>query len=642
MIQPLKIKEAFIGIRNGANIKQDKSSGGIPITRIETIAENSIDLTRLGYANINDDKFSNYYLQDGDILMSHINSISHLGKVGIFENINQTVIHGMNLLCLKVDRKVLYPKYAFYYFRTPQFINSLKTITKKSVNQASFNISDFEQLNISILSLPEQIKIATVLSKAEVLIKKRKENIGLLDEFLKSTFLKMFGDPIKNQQRWQKVNLKSFGEIITGNTPPRSNKENYSSNFIEWVKTDNITNENTFITKAFEYLSEEGTKNARTVHNGALLVACIAGSIESIGRAALSNRTVSFNQQINAIQPNDDVSPLYLYWLFRISRKYIQNHATKGMKRILTKGEFEKIKLIKPPFEVQNKFAAVAEKAEVLKEQLKSGLNDLENLYASLSQKSFKGDLEINAQKIIDSIEEELALMEYGGSIGAQGLSNSTDENEALLWREELEAHKNDIRQKELIISILKGDTTEILNLDKEVLQKEDKIKSKKPKHEEDKRYGDPFEVDEVTAKKQGETFYKEWKKLHPKKIKAKVTWDKVSSQQVAEWIKEKYEGHHFSNEMLIRFLKDEYVLFPDYYSSEELKKYPQLNGADDIKSFIFSAISNENTFIKLEQHFYNAEKETFQLNVTEEDYELIESREAKERSGIYFSIVEQ
>ena len=565
--------------------------------------------------------------------------ISVRAPVGPVNINNVEACIGRGLSAIRAGKEYSY-EYIFYFLKANE-----KQIAKLGVGSTFTAITQKDLGNLKILvpeTLAEQIKIAIVLSKAEALIKHRKENIDLLDEFLRCTFLKMFGDPVKNEQDWQKVELKHFGEIITGNTPARSNKKNYSSNFIEWVKTDNITSENTFITKAFEYLSEEGTKNARTVDKGALLVACIAGSIESIGRAALSNRTVSFNQQINAIQPNEDVSPFYLYWLFKISKKYIQNHATKGMKRILTKGEFEKIKLIKPLIEEQNKFAAVAESVEVLKEQLKSGLNDLENLYASLSQKSFKGDLEINVQNIIDSIEEELALMEYGGSIGAQGLSNSTDENEALLWRKELEAHKNDIRQKELIISILKGDTTEISNLDKEVLQKEDKTKSKKSKHEEDKRYGDPFEVDEVTAKKQGETFYKEWKKLHPQKTKSKVTWDKVSSQQVAEWIKEKYEGHHFSNEMLIRFLKDEYVLFPDYYSSEELKKYPQLNGADDLKSFIFSAVTNENPFIKLEQHFYNAEKETFQLNVTEEDYKLIESREPKERSGIYFSIVER
>ncbi len=166
-------------------------------------------------------------------------------------------------------------------------------------------------------------------------------------------------------------------------------------------------------------------------------------------------------------------------------------------------------------------------------------------------------------------------------------------------------------------------------------IEKEDEnlVNRKKPKLEESSK---------TAEKKEKQKIEKKPKKELKAKLKSKITWDKVSSQQVAEWIKEKYEGYHFSNEMLIRFLMDEYIVFPDYYSSEELKKYPQLNGADDIKSFIFSAVSNENPFIKLEQHFYNAEKETFQLNVAVEDYELIESREAKERSGIYFSIVEQ
>jgi hypothetical protein len=129
-------------------------------------------------------------------------------------------------------------------------------------------------------------------------------------------------------------------------------------------------------------------------------------------------------------------------------------------------------------------------------------------------------------------------------------------------------------------------------------------------------------------------------KPFKPKKSE-KVLWEKVSTQQVSNWIKENYSGYHFTSEMLIRFLMDEHVTFPDYYSSEELKKYPQTNEADDLKSLIFSAVSQQNPYLKLEQIFYNAEKENIQLNVTEEDYELIKERTAKNRSGIYFTIVE-
>ncbi|MCR4293853.1 MAG: restriction endonuclease subunit S [Candidatus Kuenenia sp.] len=286
--------------------------------------------------------------------------------------------------------------YSFYFFKSPIFRSRIKKITKKSVNQASFNISNLKEIEISLPSLDHQLHIANLLSKAENLIAQRKESIRLLDEFLKSTFLEMFGEVSCNKKKFDKVGLKYFGEIITGNTPSRKNPDNYSSNYIEWIKTDNITSDNTYVIKAVEYLSERGLKSARTANSGSLLVACIAGSIESVGRAALTDRTVSFNQQINAIQPKKEVEPLYLYWLFKISKKYIQNHASKGMKKILTKGEFEKVKMIKPPLELQTKFAQIVEKTESLKAQYKQSLQELENLYGSMSQKAFRGELSVN------------------------------------------------------------------------------------------------------------------------------------------------------------------------------------------------------------------------------------------------------
>lgn len=309
-----------------------------------------------------------------------------VGPVNI--NIIESCI-GRGLSAIRV-KKNANRDYIFYWLKANE-----KKIANKGTGSVFTAITQkiLSELEIPLPSLSDQIQIANILSKAETLIEQRKQSIALLDEFLKSTFLEMFGDCTMNKKKWKKVELKYFGEIITGNTPPRNNDENYSSNFIEWIKTDNIPSENTFITHAVEYLSESGLKYARTVDSGALLVACIAGSIQSVGRAALTNRKVSFNQQINAIQPNDEVAPLFLYWLFKISRKYVQNAASNGMKKILTKGGFEKIKMIKPPLELQTHFASIVTKTETLKEQYKNSLQELENLYGSLSQKAFKGEL---------------------------------------------------------------------------------------------------------------------------------------------------------------------------------------------------------------------------------------------------------
>jgi len=244
--------------------------------------------------------------------------------------------------------------------------------------------------------LDDQKRIAHLLGKVEGLIARRKHHLHQLDDLLKSVFLEMFGDPVRNEKGWDKPELRHFGKISTGNTPPRKDPSNYSSRHIEWIKTDNISADSVFISQAAEYLSETGATKARTVTKGALMVACIAGSVESIGRAALTDRTVAFNQQINAIQPKKDVNPLFLYVLFKISKAYIQSHASKGMKKILTKGDFEKITMIKPPGELQNQCAAIIKKVDALKSRYQQSLTDLESLYGALSQKAFKGELDLS------------------------------------------------------------------------------------------------------------------------------------------------------------------------------------------------------------------------------------------------------
>lgn len=254
---------------------------------------------------------------------------------------------------------------------------------------------DFLKLEIPFPPINDQIRIAHLLGKVEGLIAQRQQHLQQLDNLLKSVFLEMFGDPTRNEKGWDKQPLHDFGKISTGNTPPRNDPENYAGSYIEWIKTDNITSDATFVTSAAEHLSEAGAKRARTAEAGALLVACIAGSLASIGRAALTDRKVAFNQQINAIQPSADVDPIFLHVLFKLSRSYIQSHATKGMKNILSKGDFEQIRMVKPPLDLQREFASVARRVDTLAGRYRQPLADLETLYAALSQSAFKGELDL-------------------------------------------------------------------------------------------------------------------------------------------------------------------------------------------------------------------------------------------------------
>lgn len=138
-------------IRNGVNIKQSKDSGGYPITRIETISNDVFNFDRLGYAGIFTlDKYADYVLHKGDILISHINSEKYLGRVVQYKG-TQKIIHGMNLLCLRPKGSEI-ATFLEYYLKSRIAKEYVSKITKKAVNQASFSVSDYKNLPVKIVS----------------------------------------------------------------------------------------------------------------------------------------------------------------------------------------------------------------------------------------------------------------------------------------------------------------------------------------------------------------------------------------------------------------------------------------------------------------------------------------------------------
>ena len=201
----------------------------------------------------------------------------------------------------------------------------------------------------------------------------------------------MFGDPVLNTMNWKKKKLIEECNIITGNTPSRKNKE-YYGNYIEWIKSDNISDSQIYLTRSREYLSEKGLKVGRSVDSNSILMTCIAGSIKCIGNVAIANRKVTFNQQINGIEPlNNNV--FFMFEQFKLSQKYIQSTINMSLKGILSKGQLSELEFIFPPKELQNEFSNFFIKISKLKFEMEKSLKELEDSFNSLMQKAFKGEL---------------------------------------------------------------------------------------------------------------------------------------------------------------------------------------------------------------------------------------------------------
>ena len=197
----------------------------------------------------------------------------------------------------------------------------------------------------------------------------------------------MFGNPKDNPKGYAKKLLKETCKIITGNTPSRAVTEYYGDD-IEWIKTDNIVEGILYPTTAAESLSEKGMAVGRTVEKDSILMACIAGSLSSIGRVCLIDRKVAFNQQINAIEPIQ-YNTLFLYVMLQLSKEYLIEEINMALKGILSKSKLEEKMFILPPMGLQQQFAAFVEQTDKSKFEIQKSLEKLEILKKSLMQQYF-------------------------------------------------------------------------------------------------------------------------------------------------------------------------------------------------------------------------------------------------------------
>lgn len=100
------------------------------------------------------------------------------------------------------------------------------------------------------------------------------------------------------------VKIKDCGKVITGNTPSKKNKEYYNSDDINFFTPSDLENNKiTKLDKSINYISNEAKEKARIIPEKSVLTTCIG----IIGKVGINQKESAFNQQINAIIPDDTI-----------------------------------------------------------------------------------------------------------------------------------------------------------------------------------------------------------------------------------------------------------------------------------------------------------------------------------------------
>ncbi|MDA3942477.1 MAG: restriction endonuclease subunit S [Bacteroidetes bacterium] len=334
--------------------------------------------------------------QEDDIMLVWDGSVGQMG-------FGRSGYVGSTMVKLKVKNKKQFSSFFIY-----RFLQTKSEYLKRKATGATImhiNRKSLEQLEIPELDFSDQLHIANLLSKAENLISLRKESIRLLDDFLKSTFLEMFGDPIANKKKWKSLQVSEYGESRLGKM--LDGKKIIGNNLKPYLRNSNVLWFGFKLNDLLEMDFDEKDRIEFSLRHGDILM-CEGGEI---GRCAIWRGELEecyFQKAIHRIRLNKNIALpeyfVYMFWLYTMNgglNKYM-GAATISH---LTGEKLKKMKLPIPPKELQTQFAKIVEKTEALKTQYQQSLQELDDLYGSLSQRAFRGEITIKDESLLMAAE---------------------------------------------------------------------------------------------------------------------------------------------------------------------------------------------------------------------------------------------
>lgn len=374
----------FEKLKNIVEVKKGKKP-----SLVDTPDENSVRVLQIDdLRNDTNPKFTNdktgVFAKEDDVLIAWDGA--NAGTIGY----GKSGYIGSTIALLRKKQPDLYSTTFIGIFLQSQYQYLRSKTTGATIPHISRKALD--ELEVPVISVNDQIHIANLLSKAENLIAQRKESIRLLDEFLNSTFLQMFGDPVRNEKGWKTKLLNQLvdklGDGLHG-TPVYDDSGEYffiNGNNLEkgFIRTD-------VKTKRVSY--EEYTKHSKELNENTILVS-INGTLGRVafyrGEKIILGKSACY---FNLIKGSIDSLFLFHFLQSEFFLKYVTNKATGSTISNVSLKTMRELPIIIPPPILQTQFAQIVEKTEALKIQYQQSLQELENLYGSLSQRAFRGEL---------------------------------------------------------------------------------------------------------------------------------------------------------------------------------------------------------------------------------------------------------
>lgn len=365
------------------------TNNGIPFLRAQNVIDGKVrignDILYIDNETHNQ-QLSRSKIYKGDVLLTIAGTIGRTAIVNIENdglNCNQAVA------IIRIGGNKLDANYLCRFLASK---NAIKQFNKGKVTATISNLSltKIKNLNIPLPPLATQKKIAAILDAADEYRQKTKALLEKYDQLTQSIFLDMFGDPVRNEKGWEVMKLDQMGICERGKSKhrPRNAPELLGGEY-PLIQTGDVSNSKGYISKYNSTYSEFGLKQSRLWPEGTLCITIAA----NIAKTGILEFDACFPDSIVGFKPNLKCNSIFIQHWMSFLQKIIEDKAPESAQKNINLKILRELDVICPPIEMQVKFKLIIDEINLNKRCLNKTTTKSENLFQSLLQKAFKGEL---------------------------------------------------------------------------------------------------------------------------------------------------------------------------------------------------------------------------------------------------------
>lgn len=346
---------------------------------------------------IDKDKFAElkrFELSAGDLVMSCSGTMGKVAKVpsGIERGIiNQALLKLTPSNMLDLD-------YFAYWMGSESFQNKINENSHGAAVKNVASVKILKEIKIPLPPLPEQKKIAEILDAADSLRQKDQQLIEHYNTLSQSLFLEMFGDPVSNAHGFTNSSVGEQCLVKGGKRVPKGEKLVKENTGYPYIKAGNIKEGKVTSTK-MEYLTPLVREKLKRyiVNEGDVCVTVVGANIGDIGIVPKELHLANLTENANKLPIKNPEVLNGLYLCFALQADFIQNQIKQKTMAVgvpkLALFRIQQLEILVPPIDLQNDFLERIKIIEQQKVLAVESLKKSKDLFNSLLQKAFKGEL---------------------------------------------------------------------------------------------------------------------------------------------------------------------------------------------------------------------------------------------------------